>query len=198
MLGRFDGAPFYLDLSHFPHRSTLIWSKWIMSESRDMKYEEVRLSTFRGWPANAKVIRIFVSRGGIYKRNKKVRKQENKNSTKKVIKKKSFFSYFSWSLSWSSSCFLDRFFGRVLGFFLVFLIAFLVEFLFSYFLDSFYKFPPLILPYALTGLGNLNPSWSKLFWKQWIICISLSMLENSNIGAPTTFGHACSSFFLKV
>ena len=52
------------------------------------------------------------------KENKKVRKQENKNSTKKVIKKKFFL------FSWSSSCFLS--------FFLVFLIAFLAEFLFSF------------------------------------------------------------------
>ena len=50
------------------------------------------------------------------KENKKVIKQENKNSTKKVInKKRKFFFLFSCS----SSCFL------------VFLIAFLVEFLFS-------------------------------------------------------------------
>ena len=56
--------------------------------------------------------------------------KENKNSIKKVIKKKRSFFLFSRSLSWSSSCFL------------VFLIAFLVEFLFSSFsyLFSFINF----------------------------------------------------------
>ena len=66
--------------------------------------------------------------------NKKGRKQENKNSTKKVIKKNSFFLFFLVALLFSFlfSCFFDRFLGRVL------------VFLFSSFLVFFYKFPPLI------------------------------------------------------
>ena len=73
-------------------------------------------------------------------------KQENKNSTKKVIKKKrqvfSFFLefLFSLSLSWSSSCFHSCFLERFLGRVLVFLNAFLVEFYFSCFLTFLFSF----------------------------------------------------------
>ena len=76
------------------------------------------------------------------KEHRKVRKQENKISTKKVIKKKKKI--------------LSNFLGRFLCRGLVFLIAILVEFLFScfperfrgrvsYFLVFFYKLPPLIM-----------------------------------------------------
>ena len=89
------------------------------------------------------IVKLSDLRWEFIKENKEVRKQENKISTKKVIKKKRIVFLFSWSLSWSSSCFLDRFLGRVLVFFFswslswssscfyVFLITFLVEFLFS-------------------------------------------------------------------
>ena len=66
-----------------------------------------------------------------------VRKQENKNSNKKVIKKKESFFFFSWSLSWSTSCFLDRF---------------LVEFLFSCFLTFLFSFINFHLPVSC-GVG---------------------------------------------
>ena len=64
--------------------------------------------------------------------------KQNKNSTKKLTKKKrKFFLFFLDAFLvksvfyFSVSCFLDRFLGRVL------------VFLFSYFLVFFYKFPPL-------------------------------------------------------
>jgi len=108
-------------------------------------------------------------RWGFIKENKKVRKQENKNSTKKVKKKKSktfflgrflvrvlvFFQVF---------LFLDRFLGRVL----VFLFLCFLTFLFSYFLVFFYKFPA--LSYRLWQInlnsgprlyGNINGTASK-------------------------------------
>ena len=48
------------------------------------------------------------------KENKKVRKQENKES----------FFFFSWSLSWASSCFLSCFLDRFLSRVLVFLFSY--------------------------------------------------------------------------
>ena len=81
------------------------------------------------------------------KENKKVRtqeeKKENKNSTKKTIKKKRKFSFFS-------DAFLVE---RVLS-----LIAILVEFLFSYLLVFFYKFPPqeIIVAESVGKTGNID------------------------------------------
>ena len=82
------------------------------------------------WLSTDQRVQILNQRWEFIKEDKKVRKQENKNSTKKVIKKKRKFFLFSWSLSLSSSCFLDRFLGRIL------------VFLFSYFIVLFCKFPP--------------------------------------------------------
>ena len=84
---------------------------------------------------------IDVQRWEFIKENKKVRKQENKNPTKKVI-------LVAFLVEFLFSCFLDRFLGRVL------------VFLFSYFLVFFYKFPPQfyqILPSSSISKSLLEP-----------------------------------------
>ena len=90
--------------------------------------------------------------------------KENKNLTKKVIKKKESFFFFSWSSSCFLffSCFLDRFLGRVLVFLVEFLFPCFLTFLFS-FINSHLRpassarpFPPAAVYLAYTFLARYN------------------------------------------
>ena len=62
---------------------------------------------------------------GIYKRKQESKKKENKNSTKKAVKKTRKKKENKDSTKKKNLFFLDHFLGRVLGFFLVFLFFFI-------------------------------------------------------------------------